>query len=894
MNMTLACMKQRKVKRKIISQSTGTFRAVLGLLRPMALLIICSSCVEAQQSQAKELLARALHLADLYNWADAAPAFAESEQLFARAGDQRNALYAKLGRIRSNIERDQQTLPLVSAQLAEALEDDPLLQNDKQLRMFCFIVKGDIDTEINTGAMRQDWQQVKTLALGLGDTKWQYRALAQLGIAAFYDADLETAGNDVRTALAEATSAGDVGAQIRVLTILGNGLVLSKMYEQALPYLEKAISVASAVPDSGYQFAAQEFRLDALIGLRQFDTAQRIIEDLLTRARETRRTVHEANALVLAADVAGARQDHKTALSKLEQATALGKAEGLTRLLAEVYGRTAEIHREDGDLETAERSAELAAASTQASGDVWAVPQRLQALAELQVAQGRYSEADRVYDRAEAFLDSMIGNVSTALEKTAVITASSQIYSQHFALIAERFNNPQKAYAIIEQVRGRVAADLLAAGSVAPPTVKNAERGVSQLRLKLMAARSTDEVRSLRDQIFMMEQTRWIAPGASVLKTKSRETVGLQQIQQALAPSTVLLEYVIADPISYCLTISRNGSRIVRLGSKTSIEALVVVYLKAVKAKLPAATEARSLYDALVLPIREVAQKESLVIVRDGQLHLVPFDGLREVSGRYVAETQTVIYSPSATAFYLLTEQRQRPSTRRKALLAIGGIQYSRSPMNRSGLTRGYDQSGFVDLPSSGDEVRIARATFPRNETKLLLGTSATEAAFKAAVSAEYRVIHLAVHGFADSTFPDRAALVLLSDQLAGEDGFLQASEIVQLRFDADLVVLSACDTAVGPLQGQEGIANLSRAFLLAGARTVISTLWQIDDSSSLFLMKRFYAHLSANGSAASALTAAKRDMLRTFGRKALPYQWAGFTIEGAAGRPMSPNEGDN
>ena len=892
MNMTVACMKQEK--RRVISQSAGMFRGVFGLLRPMVLLIICSSYVEAQQSQAKELLVRALHLADLYNWADAAPAFAESEQLFARAGDQRNALYAKLGRIRSNIERDQQTLPLVSAQLAEALEDNPLLQNDKELRMFCFIVKGDIDTEINTGAMRQDWQQVKTLALGLGDTKWQYRALAQLGIAAFYDADLETAGNDVRTALAEATSAGDVGAQIRVLTILGNGLVLSKMYEQALPYLEKAISVASAVPDSGYQFAAQEFRLDALIGLRQFDTAQQIIEDLLARARETRRTVHEANALVLAADVAGARQDHKTALSKLELATALGKAEGLTRLLAEVYGRTAEIHRADGDLEAAEQSADLAAASTQASGDVWSVPQRLQALAELQVARGRYSEADRVYDRAEAFLDSMIGNVSTALEKTAVITASSQIYSQHFALIAERFNDPQKAYAIIEQVRGRVAADLLAAGSVAPPTAKSAERAISQLRLKLMAARSTDEVRSLRDQIFMMEQTRWIGPGVGVLKTKSRETVALEQIQRALPPSTVLLEYVIADPSSYCLTISRNGSRIVRLGSKTLMEALVVAYLKAVKAKLPAATEARSLYDALVLPIREVAQKESLIIVRDGQLHLVPFDGLREVSGRYVAETRTVIYSPSATAFYLLTEQRQRPSTRHKALLAIGGIQYSRSPMNRSGLTRGYDQKGFVDLPSSADEVLIAQATFPKNETKLLLGTSATEAAFKAAVSAEYRVIHLAVHGFADSTFPDRAALVLLSDQLAGEDGFLQASEIVQLRFDADLVVLSACDTAVGPLQGQEGIANLSRAFLLAGARTVISTLWQIDDSSSLFLMKRFYAHLSANGSAASALTAAKRDMLRTFGRKALPYQWAGFTIEGAAGRPMSPNEGDN
>ena len=154
-----------------------------------------------------------------------APAFAEAEHLFVDAGDQRNALYAKLGRIRSNIDRDQQTLPAVAAQLAEELEDDPLLQNDKELRMFCFIVKGDIDTETNTGAMKQDWEQVQTLAQELGNTKWQYRALAQLGIAAFYDADLETARKDVGAALAAATKAGDVGAQIRILTILANGLM---------------------------------------------------------------------------------------------------------------------------------------------------------------------------------------------------------------------------------------------------------------------------------------------------------------------------------------------------------------------------------------------------------------------------------------------------------------------------------------------------------------------------------------------------------------------------------------------------------------------------------------------------------------------------------------------
>jgi CHAT domain-containing protein len=859
-----------------------------------ALLIVCSSFANAQEPQAKELLARALHLADLYNWADAAPAFTQAEQLFDGAGDQRNALYARLGRIRSNIEREQQALPAVSAQLEDLLEDDPLLQNDRELRMFCLIVKGDIDTETNTGAMRHDWEQVQALAQDLGDMKWQYRARAQLGIAAFYDADLETARKNVGSALAEATKAGDAGAQIRFLTTLAIGMSESKMYEQALAYSENAIKIASATVDAGYQFTAQEARIAALIGLRQLDTAQRVVDDVLARARETRRTAHEATALGLATGIADARNDRQAALTTLQHAIALEQAAHLTRLLTVEYARATEIYRKNGDLEAAERYAELAASSTQASGDVWAVPERLQALAELQVAQGRYAEADRTYDRAETFLDAMIGNVSTALEKTAVITASSQVYSQHFALIANRFNEPQKAYAIIEQVRGRVVADLLAAGSEAQAGARGAERAISQLRLKLMAARSTADVGNLRDQIFMTEQARWVTPGVSVLKTKSREMVGLDQIQQALAPSVVLLEYVIADPSSYCLAISRSGSRIVRLDGKARIEALVAAYLKAVKAKLPAMTEARDLYDVLLRPIGEAIQKQSLIIVRDGQLHLVPFDALREASGRYVVETRTVIYSPSATSFYLLAEQQQRPRTAHNTLLAIGGIPYSRSPINRSGLTRGYDRGGFVDLPSSADEVRIAETAFDKNRSKLLLGTSATEAAFKAAPLADYRVIHLAVHGFTDTTFPDRAALVLLSDRAAGEDGFLQASEIVQLRLDADLVVLSACDTAVGPLEGQEGIANLSRAFLLAGARTVVSTLWQVDDSSSLFLMKRFYAHLSARQSAESALTAAKRDMLRTFGRNTVPYQWAGFTIEGATGRPISSNGSDN
>ncbi|MCL5743732.1 MAG: CHAT domain-containing protein [Acidobacteria bacterium] len=868
-------------------------RSLRNLTSGAVLLIACASPLHGQQAEAKELLARGLHLADLYNWADAAPLFTQAEELFAAAGDRRNALYAKLGRIRSNIEREQQTLPMVSAQLEESLDDDPLLQADKELRMFCLIVKGDIDTETNTAAMRQDWVQVQALAQQLGDVKWQYRALAQLGIAAFYDADLETARKNVGSALAAAEKAGDVGSQIRFLTILTNALLQAKMYQQALAYAENAIKMAVAVPDAGYQFPAQELLIEALIGLARYDAAQGEADELLKRAREGRRSAHEATALGLAADIASARNDRRTALAILDQTITLAEASGLTRLLAGLYTRSADMHRKNGDLEKAERSAELAAASTQASGDVWAVPQRLQTLAQLQIARGRYAEADGVYDRAETFVDSMIGKAATVLEKTAVITASSQIYSEHFSLVADQLKDPKRAYRIIEHVRGRVATDLLVAGTTSTPAAKSTERAISQLRLKLMAARSTDQVRALRDQIFMTEQARWISPGVSVLKTRSPDPVAIEQVQRTLAPSVLLLEYVLANPNSYCLVISRDASRIVHLASKAEIEPLIAAYLNAVKAKMPSLAEARRLYDALIRPVREVATARTLVIIRDGQLHLVPFDALRGPSG-YIAQSKTVLYSPSATTFSLLMQEKQRPRTAHRSLLAVGGIPYSRSPINKSGLTRGSDLGRFVDLPSSSDEVRIVGRALPGSDEKLLLGASTTETAFKTAGVGEYRVIHLAVHGFADTVFPDRAALVLLSDPRMGEDGFLQASEVVQLNFDADLVVLSSCDTAVGPLQGQEGIANLSRAFILAGARTVISTLWQVNDSSSIFLMKRFYARLLEKRSAASALAAAKRDLLRTYGRKAIPYQWAAFTIEGAATQPVLSNRSEN
>ncbi len=148
----------------------------------------------------------------------------------------------------------------------------------------------------------------------------------------------------------------------------------------------------------------------------------------------------------------------------------------------------------------------------------------------------------------------------------------------------------------------------------------------------------------------------------------------------------------------------------------------------------------------------------------------------------------------------------------------------------------------------------------------MLLGENATEGAFKKQVN--HRVIHLAVHAIANETRPERAALVLLSDPVHDEDGFLQASEIVQLPLNADLVVLSACDTAVGPLEGQEGTSTLSGAFLLAGARTVVSTLWSVEDETTLYLMKTFYSELNRKQASSRCVGSRKAEYAKDLWRK--------------------------
>ncbi len=158
----------------------------------------------------------------------------------------------------------------------------------------------------------------------------------------------------------------------------------------------------------------------------------------------------------------------------------------------------------------------------------------------------------------------------------------------------------------------------------------------------------------------------------------------------------------------------------------------------------------------------------------------------------------------------------------------------------------------------------------------------ASEENFKGQPLSDYRIIHLATHGLIDDKKPGRSAIILSLDPDPKEDGLLQMREIFNLKLNADLVSLSACQTGLGQLIKGEGIEGLSRAFFYAGASSLLLTLWAVNDQASYQLLERFYFHLRSSESIMSALRKAKLEMISS-GALSHPYYWGGFVVSGKA-----------
>ena len=594
------------------------------------------------------LLAEADRLYWLNNGPKAGPLYAKAESLFASRGDARNELYAKIGHLRSEAE----TMSFVD--LSRFLNDqlqNPIMRNDPRLRLWCLAAKGYTDIEIDNRAEKQDWLEAQQIAKGLGDDRWATRASGELGVIAFLEGNSGRAAKLLGGALVSTMANGDKGGQIRFLEFLGIGMVEVNRPTEALMFFERAIKIAESERDSGLPFMGYEGKAQALVALGRPDEAKAVLQDALAKARSQQKRGHEAQLLVILGKLAEQSGNKQEAITDLEAAGQFAARVQFYRMEADAMFELARLYRDSGDLATADARATQGLAASQRVGDRYYVPRNLTILADLKARRGRIAEAKALYRHAEDVIDGMLGG-DDSYWNSSIAAAMSQTYLQHFELVAKE-SDTAGAFQVLERVRGRTLASALEDRKAAPRSgsteAATLDSYVADTQTRLMQTNSPVERERLLDALAEYEWRLRLAWNLGDQRFPI-DPAPLTQVQDSLKSDEVLLEYVLDEPNSFCISVTRTSASLLVLpAGRKKIEKLVQRYVDEIRAKKTGAEEAKQLYVSLVQPIPETSAGKRFIVAPDGILNLLPFEALQDSQGQYLLTSTVISYAPSAT-----------------------------------------------------------------------------------------------------------------------------------------------------------------------------------------------------------------------------------------------------
>src|SRR3954469_18049211 len=872
---------------------------VVGIMGTLLALLLCPPTV-AQTSEPQKLLAEADRLAWLRVWTRAEPLYASAREAFMANGDERNALYAEVSRLRGQLPT--LAVPEVSERLSDYLEN-PVVQGDERLRLRVLIIKGETDEDLDPSLSQRSWTEALALAQKLNDPAWANRARGELGLVAFLQGDTNSAIVNLGQAIKVAETNGDTPSLVRRLTLFGHGYMELGRPEQALDFYERALKVARAVPELQMPFMTLVGKADALVKVGRLSEAEELVTTTLTEAAKEGSLGYQGELTLRLAIIADARKQTGQALEEMSRAAEFARAAGGNRILAGIALERARILRAANRPMDAESALREGITASRSMGERLLLPKLLAQQADLQLSGGRRAQASELLHEADDLLEGLLTNASSPWARGRILASMDEVVSARLRLEGER-NGEDAAplFAVLERARGRSLLDLLHARPLSelrkPEDLRRGERRIAALQLQLLRTTGRANRQRLLDEIFRAEEQ--LAPMTTELFTKARRTargaVTLREVQAALRPDELLLEIALAEPASFEIIVSRSTSRVRRLAGRSTILGQAKSLVSAARSGLDVTNEVKTLSATLLSDIRELSSHRRVVVSAESGLQQVPFELLQEPSpnSRRLLETHVVSYTPSAGILTMLRTHVSSPVAGRMALAVGASPEVAGTGTNGSAagqVTRGvydFDATQLRPLPLAAEEAESVRAAFGTNRSVVLVKEAATEAAIKAQPLVEYRVLHLAAHGIMSTKFPTRSALVLRPSGV--EDGLLQAREILDLRLNATLVTLSACDTSTGADQGQDGVASLVRPFVAAGAHAVVANLWAADDTFTAALMREFYHELAAGSDIGESLRRAKLRMIESFGSQAVPRLWSGVLAYGDASAVVAPN----
>ena len=645
--------------------------------------------------------------------------------------------------------------------------------------------------------------------------------------------------------------------------------------------IARALSLYQQSGDRGGLAETLAFQGEMLYAAGQTDAALALFARALPVLRDVQNRIAEAELLTTWATIEVERSDADAALPRVDEALRLA------RLVANPGAEQAALY--------------------------------VRALALRQ--QGRVDEAIDSVAAATRGVEAMRGAMRRSELQTSYLARVRRYFDLQIDLL-QQTGDLAAAFATAERSRARTLLDGLAASAVkirkgVDPGLLVRQRAVqAQLNAKenyraqvalregetnaRAAAIGRDIARLLEEWNQLQATIRSASPAYAQLQ--SPEPVTLDRVQRTLLDAdTALVEYHLGAVRSYAWVVDRASATVHVLPPAKAIEDVARRYHELLSREVEALSAAERKQRALQLrtlgrrlatmvwtPVQSRLGRKRLLIVADSVLQYVPFAALPVASGEPLIVRHEIVHLPSASVLESI-RQRSRPIPAAAPALVFADPVFSKNDP-RFGDER---DAAAPALTRASDGGQYGRLRFSRREAEAIatvspasfqaLDFTAAKHTLEARDLRRYRLLHFATHGSLNAEHPELSGLVLSLVDADGKptDGFLRLHEIYNLDLNADLVVLSACRTALGREVHGEGLIGLTRGFMYAGASRVVSSVWNVDDRASAQLMERFYAALLTRRlPAAAALREAQLSLFRQ-ARWSDPHYWAAFGLQG-------------
>lgn len=486
------------------------------------------------------------------------------------------------------------------------------------------------------------------------------------------------------------------------------------------------------------------------------------------------------------------------------------------------------------------------------------------AMTELNIRQNNVSEALTYAERAKArvLLDVLRGG---RVNVTKAMTAREQEQERQLTGIVVSLNSQIHREGLLAQPDQKRLADLKA-------RLQTARLDYEAFQTSLYAAHPELKVKRGEASPLRLDEAVDLLPNAR----------------------SALLEYAVDEKNTYLFVLTRSADApkpkaVVRVftlnvSAKELSERAANFRQQLASRDLLYRQTAVELYELLLGPARELLKgKRLLTIVPDGALWEMPFQALQPMPGHHLIEDSAIAYAPSMTVLRDMNKawaETHGSTPTPMSLLAVGNPVLG--TQNVELLNARLVNSELTPLPEAEEQVRALQRLYGAEHSKVYVGPDAREEQVKVDAG-KYRILHLATHGIYDDASPMYSHVVLANEAAnANEDGFLEAWEIMNLDLNADLVVLSACETARGRVGAGEGMIGLAWSLFVAGSPSTLVSQWNVDAASNTTLMIEFHRRMRAGNSKAVALQQATLKTLRNKEYRH-PFYWAPFVLIGDA-----------